>query len=138
MKNILKLIFTAIVILIVISVAGFLLVLLSYGIGWLLRLLLPLSAFEATLLSLVALAAVAIAALRLFSAIVSTPPLPGSYLEDDENLEDDEFDEFEDLLDFEDEEAEPEFDFSNVKPDDRCPCGSGRKYKNCHGKGIVR
>jgi uncharacterized protein YecA (UPF0149 family) len=24
-------------------------------------------------------------------------------------------------------------DFSNVKPDDLCPCGSGRKYKNCHG-----
>ena len=26
-------------------------------------------------------------------------------------------------------------DFSNTKPDDRCPCGSGRKYKNCHGRG---
>jgi uncharacterized protein YecA (UPF0149 family) len=24
-------------------------------------------------------------------------------------------------------------DFSNTRPDDRCPCGSGRKYKNCHG-----
>ena len=24
-------------------------------------------------------------------------------------------------------------DFSKEKPDDRCPCGSGRKYKNCHG-----
>ncbi|MBQ0077424.1 MAG: SEC-C domain-containing protein, partial [Bacteroidales bacterium] len=20
---------------------------------------------------------------------------------------------------------------------DPCPCGSGKKYKNCHGKGIV-
>ena len=24
-------------------------------------------------------------------------------------------------------------DISDVDPDDRCPCGSGRKYKNCHG-----
>jgi transposase-like protein len=24
-------------------------------------------------------------------------------------------------------------DFSNAKPDARCPCGIGRKYKNCHG-----
>ncbi len=25
-------------------------------------------------------------------------------------------------------------DFSTTQPDDRCPCGSGRKYKNCHGR----
>lgn len=23
--------------------------------------------------------------------------------------------------------------FWNTQPDDRCPCGSGRKYKNCCG-----
>jgi hypothetical protein len=23
--------------------------------------------------------------------------------------------------------------FSKANPDDRCPCGSGRKSKNCHG-----
>jgi preprotein translocase subunit SecA len=21
-----------------------------------------------------------------------------------------------------------------VDPNDKCPCGSGRKYKNCHGR----
>lgn len=25
-------------------------------------------------------------------------------------------------------------DFSNVKRNDRCPCGSGKKFKNCHGR----
>ncbi|MGO2199950.1 SEC-C metal-binding domain-containing protein [Lactococcus laudensis] len=25
-------------------------------------------------------------------------------------------------------------DFSNVKRNDPCPCGSGKKYKNCHGR----
>lgn len=24
--------------------------------------------------------------------------------------------------------------FRNVKPNDRCPCGSGKKFKKCHGK----
>ncbi len=24
-------------------------------------------------------------------------------------------------------------DFSDTKPDTRCPCGGKRKYKNCHG-----
>ena len=25
----------------------------------------------------------------------------------------------------------------HVGRNDPCPCGSGKKYKNCHGKGIV-
>ncbi|MBQ9613337.1 MAG: SEC-C domain-containing protein [Lachnospiraceae bacterium] len=24
-----------------------------------------------------------------------------------------------------------------VYPNDPCPCGSGKKYKNCHGRGIA-
>ena len=24
-----------------------------------------------------------------------------------------------------------------IYPNDPCPCGSGKKYKNCHGRGIV-
>ena len=27
--------------------------------------------------------------------------------------------------------------YQNVGRNDPCPCGSGKKYKNCHGKGIV-
>ncbi|MDN5966276.1 MAG: preprotein translocase subunit SecA, partial [Lactococcus sp.] len=29
--------------------------------------------------------------------------------------------------------TESEFDFSNVGRNDICPCGSGKKFKNCHG-----
>jgi uncharacterized protein YecA (UPF0149 family) len=62
--------------------------------------------------------------------------------------EEDEFDFEDDYFDEDEKEDEPVIysgiprgrqplktpDFSNVKPDDRCPCGSGRKYKNCHGR----
>ncbi|MBQ4241309.1 MAG: SEC-C domain-containing protein, partial [Lachnospiraceae bacterium] len=24
-----------------------------------------------------------------------------------------------------------------VYPNDPCPCGSGKKYKNCHGRGLA-
>lgn len=30
--------------------------------------------------------------------------------------------------------AESEFDFSKVGRNDICPCGSGKKFKNCHGR----
>ena len=30
--------------------------------------------------------------------------------------------------------AETELDFSNVGRNDICPCGSGKKFKNCHGR----
>ncbi|PCS08442.1 preprotein translocase subunit SecA [Lactococcus piscium] len=30
--------------------------------------------------------------------------------------------------------AESEFDFSNVGRNEICPCGSGKKFKNCHGR----
>lgn len=33
-----------------------------------------------------------------------------------------------------DQVAESEFDFSNVGRNDICPCGSGKKFKNCHGR----
>lgn len=26
-------------------------------------------------------------------------------------------------------------DFTNTKPNDPCPCGSGKKFKKCHGQG---
>lgn len=35
-------------------------------------------------------------------------------------------------LDFDD--LEGDIDFSNVNRNDPCPCGSGKKFKNCHGK----
>ena len=32
------------------------------------------------------------------------------------------------------QDTESEFDFSNVGRNDICPCGSGKKFKNCHGR----
>ncbi|MEW6404942.1 MAG: SEC-C metal-binding domain-containing protein, partial [Chloroflexota bacterium] len=86
---------------------------------------------------------------RTFNSVVSMP----KRLAESDEFDEDEFDNEDDDFDF-DEESElsdkemdeifsgiPRWrrplktvDFSNVKPDDRCPCGSGRKYKNCHGK----
>lgn len=127
-----------------IAVGGGLFVLLAYGVGWLLTRFLPFSPFEATLLSLIGMSLVGLLAWRLITAFISSPPVL-----DDEELDD---------LDFEDEawedldEAEEgseaagypgiprwrqplkKVDFSNTKPEDLCPCGSGLKYKNCHGR----
>ncbi len=91
-------------------------------------------------LALAAMLSFGILAERMWRVIVSPPPFSP-------DLDDD--DEFDDEYDDEDEDDEPlvfvnpriprwrqplkQVDFSNAKPDDRCPCGSGRKYKNCHG-----
>ena len=31
-------------------------------------------------------------------------------------------------------QADSDIDFSKVKRNDLCPCGSGKKFKNCHGR----
>ncbi|MBC8507982.1 MAG: SEC-C domain-containing protein [Chloroflexi bacterium] len=110
MKSILGLLITAMAIIALVGVSGGLLVLAAYGIGWMLVQILPLSPFEATLLSLIALSVTGSAAWKFVMAMLSEPLLSPIY----------------------DDELDDEWD--NVKPNDRCPCGSGRKYKNCHGK----
>jgi hypothetical protein len=83
--------------------------------------------------------------IRLVSSAISNPLSSQSITEDDDD------DEYLDYDDADEEEALEEAvedelqgiplwrrplknnDFSNAKPDDRCPCGSGRKFKNCHG-----
>jgi hypothetical protein len=119
-----------------------LIVLAAYGLGLLLNLLLHFQTFEAVLLSLLALGVVLIIMAQI---LTSSNPLRSAPLYDDEDDEWDEWDEDDD--EEEDEISQPivypgiprwrqplkNVDFSNTKPDDRCPCGSGRKYKNCHG-----
>ena len=99
--------------------------------------------FQATLLSLAGMLAFGFLASSIFQTIVNT--MPRSPAVDDDEYEDD--DEDEEEFDVEDADEEPVVyaniplwrqslktpDFSNTRPDDRCPCGSGRKYKNCHG-----
>ena len=139
----------AVVLLLLAAVSG-LAVWAASGLGWVLIhwLRLPFTPFEATLLSLIALIAMAWSAWRLLVNLVSLP-LGSSQEEEDDDEEDWDEDEDEDYE--EDEEPEQAQHVSSipkwrqpirrasdgmpiVNPDDRCPCGSGRKYKNCHGK----
>jgi hypothetical protein len=130
------------------AIGGGLFALLSYGVGILLTRLTGIDPLPATVLSMASMFLFGILVERAFNSITS---IPRDFSESDEFDEDDLDYEDEDFLDFEDEE-EPEetddvfsgvplwrrplktLDFSNVKPDDRCPCGSGRKFKNCHGR----
>ena len=147
----------AIGVLLVLAVGAFVVVLLSAGVGALLARLFPFSMFEATLLSLIALIGVVFAIGRTITTILRTPSRDSDE-EDEEEL----VDEWEDEdYDWEDEEeddwnAERDEEFSD-RPDLRppltswqqpvkraefegvgrnepCPCGSGKKFKNCHGK----
>ena len=129
-------------IIVLLALGGGLLFLLAYGVGWLVNLVVHFESFQATIVSLAAICAFGILAVNIWNAITSTTRNAEDYNEfdyDDEYEEDDED---------EDEEDEPSLvypgiprwrqplkslDFSKTKPDDRCPCGSGRKYKNCHG-----
>ena len=132
----------------VLAIGGGALALLAYGIGWVINLIMGLESFQATALSLAGIYVFIILAERVINAL--TPLAPGDFDDDDEF--DDEFDgEYDEEFD-EDDSAEnmealnnlyagiprwrrptKNLDFSKAKPDDRCPCGSGRKYKNCHG-----
>ena len=125
-----------ILILIGVTVGGGILVLVAYGLGWLLN----LDPFQATLLSLAGMLAFGFLASRIFQTIMDTISPSHVTSEDDE-------DEGETEFEVEEVDKEPviypsiprrrqplkNLDFSNTRPDDRCPCGSGRKYKNCHG-----
>jgi hypothetical protein len=155
MKGILLFVLMIIGLVILVGVGSVLLVLTAYGAGRVMIRILPsgsFTPFEATLLNLVGVLIVGLAVLRIVSAATNTPFLTEEALEDDEDdWEDEDWEE-----DWEEEELEEDetsspsqddaypgiprwrqpikkVDFSNVKPDDRCPCGSGRKYKNCHG-----
>lgn len=115
-------------------------VLTATGIGWLLTKILPFSLFEATLLSLIALPVPLYLGLQIIKSIASAVNPEESDWDEDEWDEDEE------------EEGKEEYTpaiprwrqpikrtdrFANVDPDERCPCGSGKKYKNCHGRNKV-
>lgn len=128
----------------VLTIGGGLLVLMAYGLGWVINHVMGLEIFQATALGLAGIFIFIILADRVVHAFTSLAP---GDVEDDDEFEDEEFDEMNDYGIVEDEEAldklyagiprwrrpSKNLDFSNAKPDARCPCGSGRKYKNCHG-----
>ncbi len=143
MKTTLGLIGIVLGISLLVALGGGLFVIVAYGVGWLLMRFLPFSPFEATLLSLVGMSVAGLMAWRVVSAFISSPTVFEDEDLDNLDFEDEAWDETD-----EDEEADEatypgvprwrqplkKLDFSNVEPDDHCPCGSGRKYKNCHGR----
>jgi len=138
--------------LLLLAIGGGLFTLLAYGIGMVITRLTGLGPLPATILSMGGMFLFGVLVERAFSAFISIPKnLTGSdeFDEDEfdfEEGEDDDFD-FEEDADLPMKDMDAVFagiprwrrplktlDFSNVMPDDRCPCGSGRKFKNCHGK----
>jgi hypothetical protein len=143
MRTVLVVLLFILGIFLVLGVGGGLLVLLAYGTGLLLKRIVNFDPFQVTVISLAGMLVFGILAERIWQAILGTPSLSPD-LDDEEG----EFDFEDDLFDEDEEEDEsviypgiPRWrqplktpGFSNVNPDDRCPCGSGRKYKNCHGR----
>jgi hypothetical protein len=123
----------------VLTIGSGLLVLMAYGVGWVINHVMGLGSFQATTLSLAGIFVFIILTDRVIHAL--TPLAPLNFEDNEEDNEIDDYDVSED------EEAlnklyagiprwrrpSKNLDFSEAKPDDRCPCGSGRKYKNCHG-----
>ena len=140
--------FFIVVVLLIVGLAITLLVVFAYGLGWLFTRFLPFEIGQATQLALIALIAVA-CLWRIFSDYApSASPLSPSTDDDDDEWDEDE-------LDNDDEEAEKEeadeplvfvssiprwrqpikpVKFEGASRNGPCPCGSGRKYKNCHGR----
>jgi hypothetical protein len=128
----------------VLTVGSGLLVLMAYGLGWVINHVMGLDIFQATMLSLAGIFIFIILADRVIHVFTSLAPVD---FEDNDEFDDEESDELDDYEIVEDEEVfdklyagiprwrrpSKNLDFSNTKPDDRCPCGSGRKHKNCHG-----
>lgn len=150
MKPILVVLLFVVAVFAALALGGGLLALTAYGTGWLLNRIMGFDSFQATLIALLGICVFGILAERLWQAVTATSPFLSKNDEDDDDdeYEDDDEDEYDDE-DEEEEEEEPVVyvnpriprwrqplktpDFSQAKPDDRCPCGSGRKYKNCHG-----
>lgn len=142
MKTIMTFLGIILVTALVLTLGGGLLVLLAYGVGWVVNLLMGLESFQATVLGL---AGIFVFIILVDRGVNALGPLQPAHLDDFEYDDDDEEDDDSEI--FNDEEAlnklyagiprwrrpTRNLDFSNVNSNDRCPCGSGRKYKNCHG-----
>ena len=152
MKTIGMAILVLIIVLLVLAIGGGLFVLLAYGVGVVITRLTGLERLPATVISMASMFLFGILVERAFNSFLSIPKnLAGTDEFDEDEFdfedEDDDFFDSEADSDLSDKDMDDVFagiprwrrplktlDFSNVKPDDRCPCGSGRKFKNCHGR----
>jgi len=151
MTNILSTLIVAIIVILVIALGASAMIFIAYGIGWVINFLTGLQMFQATILGLAGIFVFIMFIERVFSPFLSSKFSADKFDDNDDFDDDDDFDEDEDEIDdyeiLKDEETlnklyagiplwrrpAKTLDFSNVAPDQRCPCGSGRKYKNCHG-----
>ncbi|MBU4225383.1 MAG: SEC-C domain-containing protein [Chloroflexi bacterium] len=136
MKTTVTLIVTALVIAVLLAIGGGLLALLAFGVGWVINLVMHLEPFQATVIGLAGMFIFGTLIKHIWDSVMATARNMDEFEEYDEDNEDEENDE--DELPFYPgvprwRQPLKSVDFSDTKPDDRCPCGSGRKYKNCHG-----
>jgi len=155
-KSILVILFIVVAALLVVAIGAGLIVLVATGLGAVLSGLLPFSAFEATLFSLIAILGVAVLIGQIVAAIArfqaTAEPVRSAAPDDEEDEEEWEDENEEDNEDWDEDEEEAPGEsgfipsiprwrqpikrarFENVGRNDPCPCGSGREFKNCHGK----
>lgn len=131
----------AILILLAVAIAIFLLSLGFVGMGWLLSRILPLSLFEASVIALLSGFSLAYVVSQI---VLSTKPTYEGW-EDEEDWDEEDWDEEWEEDEYEEPipfpqwrrrggEAQKSTDVPVVGRNDPCPCGSGKKYKYCHGK----
>jgi hypothetical protein len=146
MKNIGLPILVVLIALLALAIGGGLFTLLAYGVGMVITRITGLERLPATVISMISMFFFGILLERTFNSVMS---LPRSLSDDDEfdDFEDEDYLDMDQDLELSEKEMDEIFagvprwkrplktlDFTDVKPDDRCPCGSGRKFKNCHGK----
>jgi hypothetical protein len=129
-----------ILILLAVAVAIFLLSLGFVGMGWLLSRILPLSLFEASVIAILSGLGLA----YVIGQIISARPIYGEDWEDEEDWDEEDWDEEWEEDEYEEPISFPQWrrlgevqkstDLPVVGRNDPCPCGSGKKYKYCHGK----
>ena len=128
----------AILTLFAVAVAIFLLSLGFVGMGWLLSRILPLSLFEASVIALLSGLGLAYVIGQIIS--ISIRPTYDEDWEDEEDWDEEwEEDEYEEPISFPQwrrrgGEVQENTDGPVVGRNDPCPCGSGKKYKYCHGR----
>jgi hypothetical protein len=153
-KMILTTLFIVVVIILVLVIGSGVFVLMAYGIGWVVNHLMGFDSFQATTLALAGIFVFISFVDRVVKALDAVSPYQSVSSEyDDDNDDDEDYDDDDDEDDIDDYEIIKDeetlnklyagiprwrrptrtVDFSNTEPDARCPCGSGRKYKNCHG-----
>jgi hypothetical protein len=162
-KAILLILLLIAVILLAIALVATVLVVFATGLGSLFMRFLPFTSVEAaTVIALLALIAASAVIWQVLAAIVSSPRFSNlTDGEEDAEKGNEEFEEEdeEEWIDDDEEEDDGEpyeairdfvpsiprwrqpikpVSFEGVGRNDLCPCGSGRKYKNCHGRATAQ